>query len=316
MPPNKESVVKAHFVLSLVVLSAASLTVRSQCNPSMILSSAAPSTGQLGVMFDMEPTGGIPLRIESFDIYVTGTSLTYEVWARQPLESFVGFQSTMTGWNLLGTATGINGNGTTASVPLNLCLGYLLQAGGRTGFYVTISGTGTHWYFSGTTVGQPWLSDNLLTVYQGHSGGYFSNTISTRNFGGSVRYDLGQNILDMSQSGPGVGNLSLSLSNLSPSGQEGYTFASANVSMAAGMGPAFGIMPDAVTWSIFGYPYLPGSPFHWNALDVGLFPNTPFNAPPGSVLNLTGQTLDFVCVFLNALGSYDSHSNVVRYTFQ
>jgi hypothetical protein len=113
-----------------------------------------------------------------------------------------------------------------------------------------------------------------------------------------------------------VSNLDVSLQNLSPQGREGYTFVSGNVSLAAGTGPAFGILPDATTFAIVGFPYFPGNPFHFNALDVTWFPNTPFLAPPGSVANLVGQALDFVCVFLDGSGSYQSRSNVVRHTFQ
>jgi len=288
-----------------------------QCSPPFALTTPNPNTGQAGVMFDMEPTGGSPLRIDSFDIFFTGTATPYEVWVRPPLQSFVGFNTSSAGWTLIGSTT-LNGNGTTSAVPMNLCMGYILQTGGRTGFYVTINttlGSGTHWYNTGTAVGAPVVSDTLLTIYQGNSGTYFNPTISPRSFGGTVRYGFGSNLLSLSQSGPGIGDLTLTLGSISPTGAEGYLLVSGNLATPVGLGPIIGITPDAGTFSVFSVPYFPGNPLHFNAQNPGVFPQLPFGAPPGALNSLVGTTLDVVLFMFNPNGGYDSKSNVVRYTF-
>jgi hypothetical protein len=124
------------------------------------------------------------------------------------------------------------------------------------------------------------------------------------------------NTLDVVQGGPGIGDLQVTVSNLSPTGVEGFTLLSSALPTTAGSGPVLGLLPDALTWGIFAYPYFPGNPFHFRATDAGVFPSAPFYAPPGSVSALSGVTLDLVVFMLNAGGSYDSRSNVKRYTFQ
>jgi hypothetical protein len=293
--------------------------IPGQCAPSFSLPTPAPNNGHSGEMFDLEPTGGSPLRIESFDVLISVTTpVVYEVWVRAPLQSFVGFNNTMAGWTLLGTSNPVTAVNSTTPVPLNLCLGYTLQAGGRTGFYVTLnaaSGTSNR-YANGTGVGNVWASDPRITVYDGMAGAYFACTNTPRSFTGIIRYSLGHNILSLSQGGPGVGDLLVSIASLSPTAGEGFTLISSTLAPAVGTGPILGIEPDALTWSIFGFPYFPGNPFHFVATDPGVFPGAPFYAPPGSLGSLTGTTLDFVVVMLNVASGYDSRSNVIRHTFQ
>lgn len=290
--------------------------VLAQCSPAFTLSTANPNTGQAGVMFDMEPTGGAPLQIESFDVYVSGTA-NYEVWVRSPLQSFVGFQSTTAGWTLLGTTT-VTGAGTGSPVPLNLCLGYILQPGGRTGFYVTTVGGGTHWYFQGTSVGAVWQSDANLTIYHGNSGAYFNATISPRCFGGAIHYGFGANRLDVSQSGPGVGDLNVSLTMISPTATEGWLLLSLQTGFPVATGPLLGIWPDATTFNLFlTSPLIDGNPLHFPIPSPsGAFPNTPFILPPGGSPFPAGVTVDVVAFLVGPNFAYDGRSGVVRYTFQ
>jgi hypothetical protein len=125
-----------------------------------------------------------------------------------------------------------------------------------------------------------------------------------------------RNVLSISQSGPGIGDITVSLGNVTPTGDEGWVLLSGATGAPAGSGPVLGIVPDAITWTGFGFAYFPGNPFHFRASDIGLFPNVPFMAGPGAVSGLSGQTFDFVALFLTPGGLYDSKSNVVRYQFQ
>lgn len=122
--------------------------------------------------------------------------------------------------------------------------------------------------------------------------------------------------LSVAQSGPGIGNILLILSVASSTGYEGFTLLSGNTLAPVGSGFLLGLVPDATTWAILGFPYFPGNPFHFRTTDTGLFPQSPLVGPPGTVSALAGLTFDLVCFMVDATGGYDSRSNLVRYTFQ
>jgi hypothetical protein len=125
------------------------------------------------------------------------------------------------------------------------------------------------------------------------------------------------NVLTVTQSGAGVGDLSIGLTNITPTGIEGWTLISFDVSGTAGAGPLMGIRPDFGTWTLFlNSPLADGVPFHFpNPSAFGAFPNSPYVLPPGAVSFLAGTSADFSVFFVNASFSYDSRSNVVRRTF-
>jgi len=125
------------------------------------------------------------------------------------------------------------------------------------------------------------------------------------------------NVLSLAQSGPGVGDLTMTLGNLSPTATEGWTLLSADTSGTAGAGPFFGLRPDATTWLLLGQPLFDGNPFHFPVPSAfGAFPTGAFAAPPGSVSGLAGLSFDIAVVLVRPGYAYDSRSNVVRYTFQ
>jgi hypothetical protein len=300
-----------------VVAVAAPLS--AQCTPANSLATPLSNNGQSGYMFDLEPTGGAPLLIQSFDVITTAAAVpaAYEVWVRSPLESYTGFNTSNAGWTLLGTSAPVASVTTNVPVPLNLCLGYTLQVGGRTGFYVTATtGTATR-YTNGTLVGDPWASDANLTVYQGHGGAVFNLTFSPRNFAGNILYEPATNILSMSQSGPLVGDLTVSLDNVSAGAVEGWTLLSAVTAFPAGSGPFVGVFPDSNTFFVLALPAVDGNPFHYPVPSPsGSYPNSPFVVGPGAVNGLAGLTFDFVTFLTGSGGSFAGRSNVVRFTFQ
>jgi hypothetical protein len=186
-------------------------------------------------------------------------------------------------------------------------------------YILAVSWTGTVTYYFG-------VGDTQPTSFGAHTHGYatglnplplsFSSTVNDQAIYHQRVSTLLNNYLSVSQTGPLVGDVTLSLTNPSTTGYEGWTLLSSNTALPVGSGPILGLWPDALTWSILGYPYFPGNPFHFRTGDAGLFPNVPFTAPPGSVSALAGQSFDFAVFLINANLGYDSRSNTVRYTFQ
>lgn len=81
----------------------------------------------------------------------------------------------------------------------------------------------------------------------------------------------------------GLGDASVTISNV-PSGTiEGYTLLSEQANHPLGSGAFFGLKPTATTLTLLGQPVVPGSLFHWQWPVSGFFPDTPFAVGPGTL---------------------------------
>lgn len=281
--------------------------------------------GLYGAMFDLAATGGVPLQIKDFAVN-TATSATWQVYVMTSGTTWVGSEFAPAAWTLLGTTPG---NVAPAGTGLPTVLGFdfatspnapfavLPGNGQRVGFYVTATTSATLTYTNGSVQGALYASNTQLSFYEGRglSIPQFSGGFTPRIFNGTIFYELANNILSLSQSGPGVGDMTMTVGNPSPTAAEGYMLLSSYTTGALAQGPILGIYPDPGTFAVFTFPYLPGSPFHFNMQDVGFWPQSPFVAPPGTTNVLTGLTFDVVLLFLNPFSFYDSRSNVVRHTF-
>ena len=146
-----------------------------------------------------------------------------------------------------------------------------------------------------------------------------TSTFSNNEFVPIVRIDyIEENILSITQSGPGVGDLSISLTNLSPTATSGWMILSADVAGSQGAGSFIGVYPDFNTWLLLTTtPIGLGNPFHFPTVaPVGFFPTSPFNLGAGAVSSLTGLTVDVAMLMVTPGPFYDSRSNLVRFTFQ
>ncbi len=123
---------------------------------------------------------------------------------------------------------------------------------------------------------------------------------------------LNENILASTTTGGGAGYLSISLTAISPTATEGFLLVTSQATGPLGLGPLFGIVPDALTWSVFSSPLVPGNPLHFPIGFPGVFPDQPFTVPPGTLSFLAGQTWDTATVLLTAGPTYVSRSNVSR----
>ncbi len=122
-----------------------------------------------------------------------------------------------------------------------------------------------------------------------------------------------QNILSATTSGSGAGDLTLSVSLISPGAAEGYLLLSTTATGALGAGPLLGIVPDALTWSALGTPIGLGNPLHFPViLGSGFFPDAPFQVPAGGLSSLAGQTWDTVLVMFGNNLTYLGRSSVQR----
>lgn len=278
----------------------------------------AGGNGQSGAMFDLAATGGTGLRIQSFDIN-TASTVSWQVYVVTANTSWNGLDNNAAAWTLLATTPVITGLGAGAHTPLNLALNYPIPGNGqKVGFYVTGATTATLTYTNGTAVNALYASDANLSFYEGTGKSFpqFTGSFVPRVFNGTIYYTYDRNILSLTQSGPGVGDATLSLGNVSPTGNEGWLMISTNLATPPGQGPIFGITPDPGTFLSFSQPYYPGNIFHFHALDAGVFPQAAFSVPAGTMNPIAGITFDLVAFMLTPTGGWDSKSNALRYTFQ
>lgn len=308
-PTLRKSVLALSFVLATNV---------SQAQIMNLVTTYAAGNGLYGAMFDLAATGGVPLRVKDFAIN-TGVAAIWQVYVVTAGTTWIGNEFTPGAWTLVGTTGSLTPAGVGSPTVLGLNLNVQLPGNGqKVGFYVTATTSSTLQYTNGTVQGALYASNSLISFYEGRGLAIpqFSGGFTPRIFNGTIFYQIDQNILSMSQSGPGIGDLTIGVSNLSPTGAEGYMLLSANTAAPVGSGAILGLNPDPGTFSVFSFPYFPGNPLHFNALDVGVFPQAPFVVGPGAVSSLTGLTLDATLLILSPFSFYDSRSNVVRITFQ
>ena len=303
--------------LALVTLLALFVAAAGAPAQSITTLYATNNGGSAGgaVYFDVTILAGGGLIITSFDInngVTVGLPVTIDVYTA-PL-TYQGNEAIPSMWthvaNGTGTAAGID-------VPTPIDTTDFTLFPGTYGLMIICSGN--HKY-TGTGTGPPTAvyanSDISLLLGAALNVPWTGTPFSPRVFNGSIYYAPNQNILSVSQSGPGVGDLTMSLTNISGTAFEGWTLLSEDTSGAVGTGPFLGLIPDGITWSFLAIPYFVGNPIHFRTYDVGFYPNIPLYAGPGQVSVLNGHTLDFVTLLITNLGQYDSRSNVVRHTFQ
>lgn len=143
-----------------------------------------------GNMFDITNIGSNPITINSFDINLAtgGTNANVSVYYYPG--TYVGHESSPTGWTLMGMAT-VNSMGTNVPTPLNVG-GLVIPPGQSYGLYVTVSNysAGTMRYTNGTNV----ISNTEVSLSLGIGKGnpdFTGSTFASRSWNGTIYYDIG-----------------------------------------------------------------------------------------------------------------------------
>lgn len=150
-----------------------------------LLTTTAAGNGQMGNMFDITALKNITLTAVDMHFGSAGVA-TVEVWYRPG--SFVGFETSNTGWTqVLTTTVNANGNlGTLTPVPATFAIP--IPAGQTYGIYVTSNGGPNVRYTNGTTLGNVYAQNTDLQFKEGKGGAYFNVTFTPRIFNGVLHY--------------------------------------------------------------------------------------------------------------------------------
>jgi hypothetical protein len=122
--------------------------------------------------------------------------------------------------------------------------------------------------------------------------------------------------MQASSSGGGVGDLTVSLTEMPGSVAFGWTLISTDTSFPLDSGPILGIYPSPTLFDIVAMQPTMGNPLAWVVgAPPGLYPTSTLFVNAGTLSFLAGQTWDFVAIALDGNGFFVARSNVARVPF-
>jgi hypothetical protein len=184
--------VRTLFLCAFVWLSSPLL---AQCLTRPSLDSLPAGVGSVngvsahGFMFDVQNTSGTEVRVTGLDQVVDlgGGSYDFEIYTRPG--TWEGFESSPSGWTLVGQALGVPVTLTGSIVPIPVALNIVIAPYGIQAFYVTTRGNPTYrlrgWSGANGIKGFTTGTDGILNVVCGVGKFYaFSYTLNQRVRGG------------------------------------------------------------------------------------------------------------------------------------
>lgn len=146
-----------------------------------------------GVYFDLEAVGADTVTITSWETSLNaGFTGDVSIWYHAG--GYSGFETSSSGWNLVGTATGVSSAGTDVPTPVNVG-SLVIPAGTTYGIAITLSpangsGGSGHNYTNGTGSNQVY-NDGVLELRAGSANNiaFSSSLFSPRVWNGAVYYN-------------------------------------------------------------------------------------------------------------------------------
>ena len=177
----------------LIIALAAAATLTAQ---SPLTTTFADNNGQDGNMFDVVATNAAGVTIRSFDINCDAGTFDFEVYKLTIPGPYANSVNTPGDWTLVGSATGVVGQGNGVPTQLPICVEEYIPAGATQSFYVT--GTQNLFpinYTNGTATGALYASNADLEFYEGAGLQYpFTQNFNPRIFNGNIYYDIGNTV--------------------------------------------------------------------------------------------------------------------------
>jgi len=171
------------------ILAAAALATTCLTNASAQLISLdttyAGGNGQSGNMFDLSSAEDILLR--GLDVSIPAGTVGIEVY--YSFGGYAGKTASLTSWTLLASGN-VAGQGAGQATPLPFTFNLPIPAGQVVGFYVTTNGGQTMDYTNGTTEGSLFVTDGVLSFFEGVGVVYpAAGTFSPRIWNGTIYYE-------------------------------------------------------------------------------------------------------------------------------
>ncbi len=167
-----------------------------------------------GVYFDLQAVGADTVTISSWDTNLDSSFIgDVSIWYHAG--GYSGFETSSSGWNLVGTATGVSSAGN--DVPTSLNIGPLVIPAGTTyGIAITLtpangSGGSGHIYTNGTGGNQVY-NDGVLELRAGSANNiaFSSGVFTPRVWNGTVYYSAGAAVIN-NMPVPAIGQVGLAI---------------------------------------------------------------------------------------------------------
>jgi len=178
--------------------------------------------GFAGNTFDITPT--IDMEITGLDFHARGTNV-YDIDVYYKIDTCVGYEQTASAWTLLGSATGITGNGGGVGSFADLSgNGVVFSAGQKYGIYMDNSNyasAGGISYTNGATTPETYSNADLtLEAYSGTRSPAFTGgaPFTPRIWNGTLYYDGGAGSISLSSTGSAGGAMTFDVSGATPFG--------------------------------------------------------------------------------------------------
>ena len=175
--------------LSIVAALAISTAAIAQ---SPLTTTFAAGNGQNGNMFDIVALNPAGVTIDRLDVHVDTGSFDFEVYKLTTPGPYLPSVNTAADWTLIGSVTGVDGqgNGNPTELPIAIC--EFIPAGTTQSFYVTTTNGGIMNYTNGTATGAVFTANADIEFYEGAGVAYpFASNFNPRVFNGNIYYNVG-----------------------------------------------------------------------------------------------------------------------------
>lgn len=159
---------------------------------SPLTTTFAAGNGQNGNMFDIVALNPSGVTIDYFDVHVGTGTFDFEVYKLTTPGPYLPSVNTAADWTLVGSVTGVEGqgNGNPTQLPIPVC--EFIPAGATQSFYVTTTNGGIMNYTNGSTTGVVFASNADLEFLEGAGVAYpFASNFNPRVFNGNIYYNVG-----------------------------------------------------------------------------------------------------------------------------
>ena len=232
--------------LCAIALSAPSAQAAQVPTPGSLTTTFVSDNAFGGNMFDLSPSVDMEITGLALNCTNQGTIVRVDVWHRDGTS--VGFESSSTGWTLLGNFAGVSG-GRDNPTYVNLQGGGLTLLGGSTtGIYVDLTSYPTQEmrYTISAQGGDEFDNAELTLVTNAGlaDGGFGASVFADRIWNGTVYYEaLATPPADLSVSGSCPGWMTMRIEGATRNGSVGLVFGTAG-SFTIGTGPCAGVVLD------------------------------------------------------------------------
>jgi hypothetical protein len=184
---SSQNLPKERSVLKLIAATCAAAFLAAPVFAASLTTGFAGGNAGNGNVFDIE-IAAADITVTALEVNLFNGDSNMELYYR--LGGYTGHTSSLAGWTLWDTATALAANAVNTPTPWDV-VDQGFAAGQTYGIFVTTTGASQLLsYTNGTAEGSVLTSDAALTIFEGRGTFYPFDTVATRNWNGTMIYDV------------------------------------------------------------------------------------------------------------------------------